>query len=265
MGSCLCLTVEDVTTNKVRGLIGIKEVLDMYIVLMGVQGAGKGEQAQFMAEEYKVPHISTGDLFRNMRERTDPLAIEIQEIMNSGKFVSDDTTNTVLLDRLQQQDALQGALFDGYPRNLGQAQWLDRYLATINSSITAVILMELDLYTAFKRTFGRVSLSSQKKTYNIYYNKEDISWEFVASPDSLFPPRLEAKHDQTGEVLKRRNDDAHAGSIIERIDTYVSQTKPLIEYYSRKGLVHRIDASQSIDDVRLSIMLAIEEAQSKKN
>ena len=101
--------------------------MGLYIILMGVQGAGKGVQASFIREQYGIPHVSTGDLFRAMRTREDELARKIQETMKAGLLISDETTNEVLQDRLEQPDAENGVIFDGYPRNAAQAKWLDDY------------------------------------------------------------------------------------------------------------------------------------------
>ena len=136
--------------------------MSLYIILMGVQGAGKGEQAKFIRERYGIPHVSTGDLFRAMKTREDELAKRVQQIMASGNLVDDATTNEVVKDRLSQPDAQGGVIFDGYPRTPNQAAWLESYLAERGEQINAVILLDLDLYTAFKRAFGRVSTAAGK-------------------------------------------------------------------------------------------------------
>src|SRR5689334_14630720 len=146
--------------------------MGLYVVLMGVQGAGKGEQAKFITAEYNIPHISTGDLFRAMRTRTDALAKQIQDIMASGALISDEITNKVVEERLSQPDAQNGALFDGYPRTVPQVKWFESYLQSKGESITAAILLELDLYTAFKRAFGRVYTADLKDSHNVFFKAE---------------------------------------------------------------------------------------------
>jgi adenylate kinase len=228
--------------------------MGLYVILMGVQGAGKGEQARFIRETYQIPHVSTGDLFRAMKTREDELARRIQQIMAEGKLIDDDTTNEVLKDRLSQPDAANGIIFDGYPRTPAQAEWLERYLAGKGEQIAAVILLELDLYTAFKRAFGRVSSAKTGKSYNIYYNNEGIHWEFEDYPQgALFPPRLKATTVEDGEELVRRPDDAHAHAIIKRIDIFLETTQPLLDYYRAKGLLHTINADQPIPVVSTEI------------
>jgi adenylate kinase len=235
--------------------------MSLYVILMGVQGAGKGEQARFIQETYGIPQVSTGDLFRAMKTRTDALAQRIQQIMAEGKLIDDDTTNAVVEERLAQPDAQGGVLLDGYPRTPAQAQWLDAHLAKLGAKINIVLLLEIDLYTAFKRSFGRVSSDSTKRSYNVYYNAEDIHWSFEDAPDGQYPPRLQATLKATGETLKRRPDDASAHAIIKRIDTYLETTQPLIDYYRSRGLVQRIFADQPIPVVTMAIKFAIDEVK----
>lgn len=234
--------------------------MSLYIILMGVQGAGKGEQARFIQETYGIPQVSTGDLFRAMKTRTDPLAQRIQQIMAEGKLIDDDTTNAVVDDRLSQDDAKNGVILDGYPRTPAQAAWLDQYLEKQGSRVNAVVLLELDLYTAFKRSFGRVKSDDTGKTHNIYFNDDDIAeWKFVDHPENQYPPRLQAV-DANGNVLSRRPDDASAHAILKRIDTFRETTAPLITYYEQKqpGLLVRVNADQSIEAVGLAIKEAID-------
>jgi adenylate kinase len=234
--------------------------MGLYIILMGVQGAGKGEQARFIQKKYDIPHVSTGDLFRAMKERTDLLAQQIQKTMAEGKLISDETTNEVVRERLEQADAQKGVIFDGYPRTPDQAAWLDKYLASKNERIAAVLLLQIDLYEAFRRAFGRVS-KADGQSFNIYSNADSITWEWVDDATGKYPPRLEAK-DKDGQLLKRRPDDASADAIIKRIDTFLATTQPLIAYYEGTGLVSRIEASQPIEAVSRHIEQIIEKAKS---
>lgn len=233
--------------------------MSLYVVLMGVQGAGKGEQAKFIRETFGIPHVSTGDLFRAMKTRTDDLAVRIQEIMASGRLIDDETTNQVVAERLTQADAANGVIFDGYPRTPNQAEWLEQHLAQRGQKVASVLLLELDLFTAFKRAFGRVS-GADGKSYNIYYNAEGITFRFEDHPEKGYPPRLVASVTGTGEVLQRRPDDASADAIIKRIDTYLQTTQPLIDHYSGKGLLRKIDADRSIAAVSEEIKSILEKA-----
>ena len=224
--------------------------MSLYIVLMGIQGAGKGLQARFIEETYGIPQVSTGDLFRAMKTRTDELARKVQGIMSAGQLVDDETTNAMVADRLAQADAKKGAILDGYPRNQAQAEFLQRHLAGQNAGVNAVLLLELDLYIAFKRAFGRVT-DAAGNSYNYYYNSGGVDFQWLPDSNAVFPPRLEACI--ADAPLKRRPDDASADAIIQRIDTFLETTQPLISYFEAKGAVRKINANQSIEAVRTDI------------
>lgn len=231
--------------------------MSLYVILMGVQGAGKGLQAKLIEERYGIPQVSTGDLFRAMRTRKDELARKVQDIMTSGQLVDDDTTNAIVADRLAQADAQKGVILDGYPRNQVQAAFLERHLDEKGARVNAVLLLELDLYVAFKRAFGRVS-SADGSSYNCYYIAEGVDFSWAAASDPSFPPRLEGTLAATGEALQRRPDDASADAIIKRIDTFLERTQPLIDYFEARGIVRKINADQSVDAVWADIRRALE-------
>ncbi len=227
--------------------------MGFYLILMGPQGAGKGVQAGFIRQDHgNIPHISTGDLFRAMKTRTDAFAQEIQAILASGKLVSDEITCKMVEERLAQPDAHAGALFDGFPRTIPQAEWLEKYLSAKGEKIAAALLLELDLYDAFRRTFGRVT-GADGASYNIYSNSEGITWNWVDHESKAFPPRLEATVTATGEKLARRADDASADAIIKRLDAFQRDTAPLLPYYEQRNLLRRVDAAQSIEAVTAAI------------
>ena len=231
--------------------------MSLYVILMGVQGAGKGLQAKLIEERYGIPQVSTGDLFRAMRARTDELARKVQDIMASGQLVDDDTTNAIVADRLAQADARHGVILDGYPRNRIQAAFLESHLRARGARVNAVLLLELDLYVAFKRAFGRVS-ADDGTSYNYYTNADEVDFRWVAAADGAFPPRLDASLRGGGAVLRRRPDDASADAIIKRIDTFLETTQPLISYFESKGNVRKINADQSIEAVWADIKRALE-------
>ncbi|MFZ4813598.1 MAG: adenylate kinase family protein [Phototrophicaceae bacterium] len=234
--------------------------MGIYLIMMGAQGAGKGVQAAVLAQQYGIPQVSTGDLFRAMRHRTDPLAEEIKAILASGKLVSDDVTCRVVEDRLAQADAANGAILDGFPRTVSQAEWFKDYLAARGESVTAVLSLEIDLYTAFKRAFGRVTDASGE-SYNVYFNADQIEdWAFEDHPEKAYPPRLVVTL-KNGQSVVRRPDDASAHAILVRIDTYIEQTTPLLDYYSRNGLLSSIEADQPIEAVTAQLQTAITRRQ----
>jgi adenylate kinase len=234
--------------------------MSLYIILMGVQGAGKGVQAKFIEETYGIPQVSTGDLFRAMKTRTDDLALQIQEIMKAGKLIDDDTTNAVVVDRLAQDDAQNGVILDGYPRNQAQAEFLEKHLAEKAAKVNAVLLLDLDLYTAFKRAFGRVT-DADGSSYNYYYKQDGVDFKWVNYPENMFPPRLDAFLEGTDTLLKRRPDDASADAVLTRIDTFLETTQPLIDYFETKGVVKNINANQSIEAVTADIKNTLDDVK----
>lgn len=230
----------------------------LFVLLMGLQGAGKGEQAKFMRQHYGIPHVSTGDIFRGMKTRQDDLAREVQTVMASGQLINDEMTNKVVADRLSQPDAANGVILDGYPRTPNQADFLDHFLSARSQHLKAVLLLEIDTFTAFKRAFGRVTAANDD-SYNIYYRSEGVQVSHVKSPNDEYPPRVVATL-ASGETLKRRADDADPHSVIIRIETYLRDTQLLIDYYETKnGLLHRINASQPIPAVSQEIRKLLDE------
>ena len=235
--------------------------MGLYIILMGVQGAGKGVQAGFIQSEYGIPQVSTGDLFRALRTREDEFARKIQDIMARGELISDEITNQMVEERLAEPDAANGVILDGFPRNTSQADWLADHLASKGEKVNAVLLLDLELYIAFKRTYGRVKSNDQERVYNIYFDNSGIDWKTEQHPDEAYPPRIVGTEKSTGEPLYRRPDDADAGSIIKRFDTYLETTMPLVEYYESKGLLTRLDASHPIDRVSQAVKQVIDASQ----
>jgi adenylate kinase len=211
-------------------------------------------QAGVISEAYNIPHVSTGDLFRAMKTRTDELAKRIQTTLAAGLLVDDETTNEVVAERLSQADAANGVILDGYPRNEIQAAFLDKLLAEKGAKVNAVLLLDLDTYEAFKRAFGRVT-TADGESYNYYSKQDNVEFIKEVDPSGKFPPRLVAK--LNGEELKRRSDDADAFSVITRFELYLAETKPVLNYYEAKGLVRKIDASKSIEAVTEDIKAEI--------
>ena len=209
-----------------------------YFILIGVQGAGKGTQAAFISKDLDIPHISTGDLFRAMRNREDDLAKEVQALMKEGKLIPDSITNKMVEERLEKSDADNGAILDGYPRNAQQAEFLQSILDKDDHII--VILLELNREIAFKRAEGRRYSPDKSRVYNVYFN----------------PPKQEGVDDITGKALIQRPDD-HPEAVNKRIDLYYENTQPLIDYFDEKGLLIRITADQSIEKVRADIKAAV--------
>jgi len=139
-----------------------------------------------------------------------------------------------------------------------QAAWLDDYLASKGEAVNAVLLMEIDLYVAFKRAYGRIASEDGARIYNLYYQNENIDWRLEEHPEGAWPPRVSGCERDTGMSLVRRPDDASADVVIRRIDTYLETSMPLVNWYRGRGLLRSVDAEQSIEDVSAAIQAVIE-------
>ena len=194
-------------------------------VFLGPPGAGKGSLAVKVAEDYKIPHISTGDIFRaNIKAQT-PLGVKVKAIIDSGSLVSDELTFELVKDRLAQDDCKNGYILDGFPRTIPQAEMLDGLVAdlkVVNFQIKDEIVI------------GRLSTRRVCKACGANYNIKTL------------PPKVEGICDKCGGELYQRDDDKQE-SILHRMDVYREQTEPLINYYKNKGKITDLDASIETD------------------
>jgi adenylate kinase len=184
----------------------------MRLILLGPPGAGKGTQANFIKEKFGIPQISTGDMLRAAVKAGTPLGLEAKKVMDAGGLVSDDIIIGLVKDRLQQDDCKAGYMFDGFPRTLPQAD------AMKDAGVAIDFVLEIDVPDAeiVERMSGRRAHLASGRTYHVKYN----------------PPKVEGKDDVTGEDLVQRDDDKEE-TVKKRLDVYHSQTKPLVEYYSK--------------------------------
>ena len=184
----------------------------MRLILLGPPGAGKGTQANFIRERFGIPQISTGDMLRAAVKAGTPLGLEAKKVMDTGGLVSDDIIIGLVKDRLQQDDCKAGYMFDGFPRTLPQAD------AMRAAGVQIDYVLEIDVPDSdiIERMGGRRAHLASGRTYHVKYN----------------PPKVEGKDDVTGEPLIQRDDDKEE-TVRKRLDVYHSQTKPLIEYYSK--------------------------------
>jgi adenylate kinase len=184
----------------------------MRLILLGAPGAGKGTQAQYICERYGIPQISTGDMLRAAVKAGTPLGIEAKKVMDAGGLVSDDIILGLIKERLQQPDCAKGFLFDGFPRTIPQAQALK------DQGVKLDFVVEVDVPDGeiIKRMSGRRVHPGSGRTYHVVFN----------------PPRIEGKDDLTDEPLIQRDDDKEE-TVRKRLDVYHSQTKPLVEFYSK--------------------------------
>ena len=202
----------------------------MKIVFMGPPGAGKGTQAEKIIENYQIPHISTGDMFRKAIKDQTELGMEAKRYMDQGALVPDHVTIGIVKDRLSESDCKSGFLLDGFPRTVDQAKALDEILTSLDSKIDYVINIDVDLDILKERLTGRRICRSCGATYHMIFN----------------PPAVEGVCDKCGGELYQRKDD-NEETVGNRLDVYVSQTKPLLDYYSLAGNLVNINGQQSID------------------
>ena len=202
----------------------------MKIVFMGPPGAGKGTQAEKIIENYQIPHISTGDMFRKAIKDQTELGMEAKRYMDQGALVPDHVTIGIVKDRLSESDCKSGFLLDGFPRTVDQAKALDEILTSLDSKIDYVINIDVDLDILKERLTGRRICRSCGATYHMVFN----------------PPAVAGVCDKCGGELYQRKDD-NEETVGNRLDVYVSQTKPLLDYYSLAGNLVNINVQQSID------------------
>ena len=202
----------------------------MKIVFMGPPGAGKGTQAEKIIENYQIPHISTGDMFRKAIKDQTELGMEAKRYMDQGALVPDHVTIGIVKDRLSESDCKSGFLLDGFPRTVDQAKALDEILTSLDSKIDYVINIDVDLEILKERLTGRRICRSCGATYHMVFN----------------PPAVAGTCDKCGGELYQRKDD-NEETVGNRLDVYVSQTKPLLDYYSLAGNLVNINGQQSID------------------
>ena len=212
----------------------------MNLVLFGPPGAGKGTQAKRLTSILGVPQISTGDMMRAERASGSELGKRFDHYMSQGLLVPDELTLELLEQRLQKPDAAQGAIFDGYPRTVPQAQALDALLAKQGRKIDVVVSMEVPLQEMIERVVHRRSCESCGHIYHLRYNPPP-------SPDicGVCGGKLVQRKDDTEEVVRKRNDE------------YLQKTAPILGYYSQQGIVKAISGIGSLDDVEARIKAAI--------
>jgi adenylate kinase len=211
------------------------------LVLVGPPGAGKGTQAEFIAENFGIPKISTGDIFRaNVSQGTD-LGRLAKKYMDAGDLVPDEVTNAMVRDRLAQPDAKEGWLLDGFPRNVAQAGELDGILDELGTPLSVVLDLDVDFNEVVKRLSGRRTC---KKCGHVWHVEFD-------------PPAVDGICDRCGGDLFQRDDD-QPETVRHRLDVYAAQTAPLIGFYRDAGKLVAIDALGAVEDVTERAIAALE-------
>ncbi len=204
----------------------------MKIIMLGAPGAGKGTQAKMIADKYKIPHISTGDIFRlNIKNGTE-LGMEAKKYMDQGLLVPDELTVRILLDRVAKEDCKDGYVLDGFPRTIPQAEVLEDALNKLGDKIDYAVNVEVPDENIIRRMGGRRACLSCGATYHIEH----------------VPPKKEGICDQCGQPLVLRDDDKPE-TVKNRLRVYQEQTQPLIDFYTERKVLRTVDGTQDMQDV----------------
>ena len=211
--------------------------IEMNLIILGPPGAGKGTQATFIASEFNIPHISTGDMLREAIKKETYLGQKAKEVMDAGNLVSDDLIIELVKERISESDCSQGFLFDGFPRTIPQAEALE----VNNIQIDGVIELKVPDDEILKRMSGRRIHLDSGRTYHVDFN----------------PPLIEGLDDETGEELIIRKDD-EPETVKDRLKVYWKQTQPLIEYYLRnkensKPDYFSVEGTLSVEEIKNNI------------
>jgi adenylate kinase len=206
----------------------------MRIVLLGAPGSGKGTQSQRLVQRFGIPQISTGDLLRSAVARGTPLGVAAKGAMDAGKLVDDSIVLGMIRERLADADVANGYILDGFPRNIAQAEALDVMLKQVGKPLTAVVQMDVPYAELTRRIAGRRSCQTCGRVFNIYSMPVGAA---LVCPSCAGNP-----------ALYQRPDDNEA-TVVERLKVYESQTRPLLKYYTKQGLLQSIDAQGDIDAI----------------
>ncbi|MCU9615208.1 adenylate kinase [Caldibacillus lycopersici] len=204
----------------------------MNLVLMGLPGAGKGTQAERIVQKYHIPHISTGDMFRQAIKDETKLGLQAKSFMDKGELVPDEITIGIVRDRLSKDDCSSGFLLDGFPRTVPQAESLEVILSELDKRINYCINIDVDANVLMERLTGRRICKSCGATYHLVFN----------------PPKEENICDKCGGELYQRADD-NAETVENRLAVNIKQSQPLLDFYANKGYLKTINGLQDIDKV----------------
>ena len=214
-----------------------------YIVLLGAPGAGKGTQAETLAGELGLPHVSTGDLFRTALKNETPLGLLAKSYMSKGQLVPDDVTVQMVRERLAMPDAAQGALLDGFPRNVDQARSFEALLSEFGAHLTLVPYIKVSTDVLLERLAGRWTCRNCGAVYHVLYKR---------------PAKVGVCGECGGELYQRADDTPETQK--RRIDVYLAETAPLVELYAQRGVLAEIGGEQFIEAVHRELLAAIRDA-----
>lgn len=220
-----------------------KRILNL--IFLGPPGAGKGTQARMIQEKYSIPQISTGDLMRNEISSGSSLGERVKSYINSGGLVPDELTLSILLNRISKDDCKNGFLLDGFPRTTGQAEALEKALVEKNSELSGVIALDVEDSELIGRLADRRICKNCSESYHLQFKK----------------PAVEGKCDHCGGELFQRHDDSEE-VIKNRLKVYHDQTAPLVDFYSVRKKLHKIDGKNKINVIFSEICAIIDELKS---
>ncbi len=205
----------------------------MNLILMGLPGAGKGTQAQKIVEEFHIPHISTGDIFRAAMKNETEMGLKAKAYIDKGELVPDEVTNGIVKDRLAEDDTKVGFMLDGFPRNLAQAEALDQMLADSDRKLDAVLNIHVEPEVLVERLTGRFICRNCGATYHKLYHM----------------PKVEGTCDVCGSHDFYQREDDKPETVKNRLDVNIKMNTPLVDYYQAKNVLHTVDGQQDIDKV----------------
>jgi adenylate kinase len=212
----------------------------VYIILVGAQGSGKGTQAELLSRTLGVPHIASGDLFRKAIDEKTELGMKAKAYIDRGELVPDDLTVTMVVKRLEEPDCSQGALFDGFPRTVAQAEVLDKGLQEVGKQIDLAIYLQVPREELLKRLSGRYICRTNQHVYNI----------------NTHPPKVAGVCDIDGSELYQRSDDT-GEAVQKRLDIFFNETIRLLDYYGNQNKLVEVDGNQDINQVQQSLLSVI--------
>ncbi len=214
----------------------------MNLVFLGLPGAGKGTQAALLAEKYNIPHISTGDMFREAVKQQTELGKKAKEYMDAGELVPDQVTIGIVRERLAQDDCRRGFILDGFPRTIAQAEALEEVLQELNRELDLALLIDVPEEELVERLTGRRVCQNCGATYHVKFD----------------PPEVEGICDECGGRLEQRDDDKPE-TVKKRLEVNREKTEKMVNFYSSRGILTEIDARGEIEDIQDKIIRLIED------